>query len=87
MSPADVEELTDDQQDKQNGLKQQGQDALEDGKTDVALEKFTEAIAVGCASAMLYAKRASCCSNWTAQRQLSMIAMLHSLSTQTLLRP
>merc|ERR1719335_1946311 len=58
MSPADVEELSDDLQDKQNGLKQQGSDALEDGKQDLALEKFSEAIGVGCASAMLYARRA-----------------------------
>lgn len=58
MSPADVEELTDDAQDKQNGLKQEGTDALEDGKQDLALEKFSEAIGVGCASAMLYSRRA-----------------------------
>lgn len=58
MSPADKEELTEEEQDKQNGLKQQGSDALEDGKQDLALEKFTEAIAVGCASAMLYSRRA-----------------------------
>merc|ERR1712217_49075 len=33
-------------------------DALEDGNKDKALEKFTEAIVVGCASAMLLARRA-----------------------------
>eukprot|EP00931_Biecheleriopsis_adriatica_P104259 TRINITY_DN78945_c0_g1_i1.p1 TRINITY_DN78945_c0_g1~~TRINITY_DN78945_c0_g1_i1.p1 ORF type:complete len:266 (-),score=92.99 TRINITY_DN78945_c0_g1_i1:154-873(-) len=58
MSPSDVAELTDEAQDKQNGLKQQGADALEDGKLDLALEKFTEAIAIGCASALLYSRRA-----------------------------
>lgn len=58
MSPAGVEELTDDAQDKQNGLKQEGTDALEDGKKDLALEKFTAAIEVGCANAMLITRRA-----------------------------
>eukprot|EP00933_Yihiella_yeosuensis_P073049 TRINITY_DN81622_c0_g1_i1.p1 TRINITY_DN81622_c0_g1~~TRINITY_DN81622_c0_g1_i1.p1 ORF type:complete len:249 (-),score=105.24 TRINITY_DN81622_c0_g1_i1:134-880(-) len=58
LSPADVTELSDDQQDKQNALKQEGAEALEDGKKDVALEKFTEAIAIGCASALLYSRRA-----------------------------
>jgi len=58
MSPADVAELTEDTQDKQNGVKQQGVDALEDGKLDLALEKFTEAISIGCASSLLYSRRA-----------------------------
>jgi len=58
MSPKEKEELTEEEQDKQNGLKQQGADALEDGKQDLALEKFTEAIAIGCASALLYSRRA-----------------------------
>jgi len=58
MSPADVEELTDEQQDKQNALKQEGSDALEDGKQEVALEKFTAAIEIGCASALMYSRRA-----------------------------
>jgi len=58
MSPADVAELTDEAQDKQNGFKQQGVDALEDGKLDLVLEKFTEAISIGCASALLYSRRA-----------------------------
>jgi len=57
MSPADVEELTDEQQDKQGALKQEGNDASEDGKQDVALEKLTEAIAIGCASALMYSRR------------------------------
>lgn len=58
MSPADVAELTEEAQDKQNSLKQEGADALEDGKLEVALDKFTDAIALGCASALLYSRRA-----------------------------
>lgn len=58
MSPAGVDELTDDMQDKQNGLKSQAADLMEDGKLDEALKKLTEAIEVGCASAMLLARRA-----------------------------
>lgn len=58
MSPADKEELTEAEQDKQNGLKQEGTDALEDGNKDLALEKFSEAIGIGCASALLYSRRA-----------------------------
>jgi len=50
---------TDELQDKQNSLKQEGTDALEDGKKDVALEKFSEAIGLGCASALLYSRRAA----------------------------
>eukprot|EP00927_Polykrikos_kofoidii_P063794 TRINITY_DN5869_c0_g1_i1.p1 TRINITY_DN5869_c0_g1~~TRINITY_DN5869_c0_g1_i1.p1 ORF type:complete len:237 (-),score=68.95 TRINITY_DN5869_c0_g1_i1:49-759(-) len=58
MSPTEPAELTEEAQDKQNGLKQQGVDLLEDGKLDLALEKFTEAISVGCASALMYSRRA-----------------------------
>lgn len=60
LSPALGEgvELTDDQQDKINAANGAAADALEDGKLDVALEKYTEAILVGGATAMLYAKRA-----------------------------
>lgn len=57
MPPEGVEELTDDIQDKQNALKQEGAEALEDGKKELALEKFSEAIGLGCVSAMLIAKR------------------------------
>merc|ERR1712151_496244 len=46
------------QEDKVNALKQEGTDLLEDGKDDLALEKFTEAIAIGMATAMLYSRRA-----------------------------
>lgn len=58
MSPPDVKELSEEAEEKQNGLKQQGADALEDGKLDIALQKFSEAISVGCASALLYSRRA-----------------------------
>lgn len=58
MAPAGVEELSEEQQDKQNGLKQQGADAMEDGNLELALEKFTEAISIGCASALMYSRRA-----------------------------
>merc|ERR1719240_2416303 len=58
MSPAEPAELTEELEDKQNAAKQQGTDALEDGNLDLALEKFTEAILVGCASALLYSRRA-----------------------------
>merc|ERR1712187_732640 len=40
------------------GLKGEAADALEDGKLDLALAKLTEAVKVGCASAMLLSKRA-----------------------------
>jgi len=58
LSPESVKELTDDQVDKQNALKSEAVDLLEDGKTKEALAKFSEAIAVGCASALLYSRRA-----------------------------
>jgi len=58
MSPPDVAELTDEQVDKQNGLKQAGVELLEDGKLEEALSKFSEAIVIGCASALLYSRRA-----------------------------
>lgn len=59
LSPPDVTELTDDQVDKQNALKQEGVDLLEDGKLEEALNKFSDAIAIGCASALLYSRRAA----------------------------
>jgi len=58
MAPEGVEELSEQDQDKQNGLKQQAADALEDGNKDLALEKLTEAVSIGCASALVYSKRA-----------------------------
>mmetsp|Transcript_143108 Transcript_143108/g.457313 ORF Transcript_143108/g.457313 Transcript_143108/m.457313 type:complete len:805 (-) Transcript_143108:157-2571(-) len=58
MSPAGIEELTDEQQDKQNAAKAQGAEALEEGNLELALEKVTEAISIGGASALLYARRA-----------------------------
>lgn len=58
MSPPGVAELTDEQVDKQNALKQAGDELLDDGKLEEALAKFSEAIVVGCASALLYSRRA-----------------------------
>mmetsp|Transcript_25079 Transcript_25079/g.58218 ORF Transcript_25079/g.58218 Transcript_25079/m.58218 type:complete len:411 (+) Transcript_25079:130-1362(+) len=51
-------ELTDEQMDKQAAAKQAAAEALEDGDTAKALEKYTEAIAIGGATAMMFAKRA-----------------------------
>jgi len=58
MAPEGVEELTDEQLDKQAELKQAAQEAQEDGKLDEALEKLTSAVCIGCPTAMMYAKRA-----------------------------
>merc|ERR1712060_163574 len=58
LSPSDVTELTEAQEDRQNALKQEGVELLEDGKQEEALEKLTEAIVIGCASAMLLTRRA-----------------------------
>lgn len=58
MSPAEPAELSEEQQDKQNACKQQAADAEEDGKLEVALEKLGEAISIGCASALMYSRRA-----------------------------
>jgi len=51
-------ELSDEDMDKQGELKQQAQDALEDGDASKALEKLTEAMLLGNVSAMMLAKRA-----------------------------
>jgi len=59
MSPPGVTELTEEQEDKQNALKQEGVEFLEDGKLEEALAKFSDAIVVGCASALLYSRRAA----------------------------
>lgn len=59
LSPASPAELTEELEDKQNALKQEGVDFLEDGKLEEALGKFSDAIAVGCASALLYSRRAA----------------------------
>lgn len=58
LGPEGKEELTEAEQDLQNKFKGEASDALEDGKKDLALEKLTEAFAVGCVSAMMYSKRA-----------------------------
>lgn len=59
LSPTSVTELTDDQVDQQNALKSAAVELLEDGKNEEALAKFSEAIALGCASALLYSRRAA----------------------------
>jgi len=60
LPAADVcsKELSDEDMDKQGELKQQAQDALEDGDASKALEKLTEAMLLGNVSAMMLAKRA-----------------------------
>lgn len=58
MSPPEVESLSEEDQERQSALKQEAVDALEDGDRDRALEKFTAAILIGCASAMMYSRRA-----------------------------
>jgi len=56
---AEVAELTDEQVDMQNALKQEGAELLEDGKLEDGLAKLTEAIAIGSASALLLCRRAA----------------------------
>jgi suppressor of tumorigenicity protein 13 len=51
-------ELTDEQMDAQGAAKQAAVEAMEDGDMAKALEKYTEAIKIGNASAMLITKRA-----------------------------
>lgn len=58
LSPESITELTEDEAEYQEALKQEAAEALEDGNREEALGKFTEAIELGCANALLYAKRA-----------------------------
>lgn len=58
LAPASVSEISDEQVEKQAGLKQQSADALEDGDAELALEKLNEAISIGCPSALMYSRRA-----------------------------
>mmetsp|Transcript_75187 Transcript_75187/g.220411 ORF Transcript_75187/g.220411 Transcript_75187/m.220411 type:complete len:486 (+) Transcript_75187:81-1538(+) len=58
LSPPDVHELSEEAQEQQSSLKQQAADALEDGQPELALERLSEAVALGCASALLYCRRA-----------------------------
>mmetsp|Transcript_39402 Transcript_39402/g.112478 ORF Transcript_39402/g.112478 Transcript_39402/m.112478 type:complete len:449 (+) Transcript_39402:58-1404(+) len=58
QGPAGEIELTDEQMDAQGAAKQAAVEALEDGKLEEALQKYTEAIKIGNVSAMMYAKRA-----------------------------
>ncbi|KAF4671470.1 hypothetical protein FOL47_001522 [Perkinsus chesapeaki] len=57
--PEDKVELRDDEMDKQNGLKQEATEALEDGDLHKALDKYSEAIDMGGATALLFARRAT----------------------------
>jgi len=57
LGPGEVE-LTDEQMDKQSEAKQAAVDALEIGELESALEKYSEVIRIGNASALMYAKRA-----------------------------
>jgi len=52
------QELTEEEQDKQNALKGEAAELLEDGDKNGALAKLTESILVGNPSAMMLAKRA-----------------------------
>jgi suppressor of tumorigenicity protein 13 len=56
--PAAGGELSDEQQDAQNALKQEAAELLEDGDTAGALAKFSDALAIGAPTAMMIAKRA-----------------------------
>lgn len=58
MSPPGVQELTEDAQERQASLKQEAAEAQESGDQDLALEKLTQAIALGCATALMYSRRA-----------------------------
>lgn len=58
MAPLGELELSDEQLDKQGEAKQVAVEALEDGNMQKALDKYTEAIGIGNATAMMYAKRA-----------------------------
>mmetsp|Transcript_22108 Transcript_22108/g.38995 ORF Transcript_22108/g.38995 Transcript_22108/m.38995 type:complete len:974 (+) Transcript_22108:63-2984(+) len=58
MAPESITELTEEEAEYQSELKQEAAEALEDGKRDEALKKLNEAIEMGCANALLYARRA-----------------------------
>mmetsp|Transcript_55766 Transcript_55766/g.122468 ORF Transcript_55766/g.122468 Transcript_55766/m.122468 type:complete len:369 (+) Transcript_55766:64-1170(+) len=55
--PSGEVELTDEQMDAQGAAKSAAAEALEDGDLAKAVEKYTEAIKIGNATAMMYAKR------------------------------
>eukprot|EP00931_Biecheleriopsis_adriatica_P078494 TRINITY_DN51956_c0_g1_i1.p1 TRINITY_DN51956_c0_g1~~TRINITY_DN51956_c0_g1_i1.p1 ORF type:complete len:490 (-),score=164.62 TRINITY_DN51956_c0_g1_i1:84-1553(-) len=57
MSPSDVE-LSEEAREKQSALRQEAADALEEGSPELALEKMTAAIDLGCATALMYSRRA-----------------------------
>merc|ERR1719247_3408851 len=51
-------ELEEAEMDKQAKLKQEAQDAIEDGDKEKALQRLTDAMQIGNVSAMMFAKRA-----------------------------
>merc|ERR1719323_418192 len=57
-APVGEVELSDEQFDAQGAAKQAATEAIEDGDLNKALDKYTEAIKIGNATAMMYAKRA-----------------------------
>ncbi|CAJ1372450.1 unnamed protein product [Effrenium voratum] len=57
MAPEDVEELTEEQAERQAELKAESAELAEDQCFDQAAAKLTEAIAIGCASALMYGRR------------------------------
>jgi len=58
LGPEGEKELTDEQMDAQGAAKQAAVEAMEDGNLQEALKKYTEAIKIGNATAMMYNKRA-----------------------------
>lgn len=58
LGPSSEVQLTDEQMDRQSKLKQEATDAIEDDNREVAIAKYTAAIEIGNASALMFAKRA-----------------------------
>eukprot|EP00746_Dinoflagellata_sp_MGD_P163620 gnl/MRDRNA2_/MRDRNA2_91773_c0_seq1.p1 gnl/MRDRNA2_/MRDRNA2_91773_c0~~gnl/MRDRNA2_/MRDRNA2_91773_c0_seq1.p1 ORF type:complete len:659 (+),score=208.93 gnl/MRDRNA2_/MRDRNA2_91773_c0_seq1:87-2063(+) len=58
LGPPGEVELSDQQLEKQAKLKQEATEATEDGKNEGAIKKYTAAIEIGNASALMFAKRA-----------------------------
>lgn len=58
MAPDSVQELDDDLADRQAELKAEAAEAMEAENLDLALSKLTEAISLGCATALMYGRRA-----------------------------
>ncbi|CAK9033958.1 58 kDa phosphoprotein (Heat shock-related protein) (HRP) [Durusdinium trenchii] len=58
MAPNDIKELEDDALEKQQMLKAQSAELADEQHFEEAMEKLTEAIIVGCATALMYGRRA-----------------------------